>query len=356
MRGVGLLVGTGILAFFAFAMAVASEKIKLGQAAAGAIVVYAAVGARTMALLNARVPIISCFPDMPLFTQEGSNLGARVLSIILAESLTHPEGMGQHLDQKAFKRSRGFVLKFNHDGAARLYDPTTPWHFLLPFFERVRDPEATAFVLNVLVVSPTPSNSTDAAVALHIDNTVAISSDHEFIAHTVSVLYLAVPDLFSGGTLELFAPQPSTLSIGEMARAVRDQRPEALITPSTVDDTDLVTFRGDAYHRVSAMRVVDDTHVDEQLLRVSLVLEQYRITAEHYPRTAVFTVNSEKAHYGAKHMAVAAAALVRSMTASLALVGTLAGVLGALAYLSWTRSVGLLATLAALASMLAALV
>ena len=136
------------------------------------------------------------------------------------------------------------------------------------------------------------------------------------------VLYLATPARFSGGELELFepqvgtttpcrvvvhsvrrrnvtaqprspllSPQPPSLTLGEMVREVRRQRPRAVVAPSTaagrehrtrkratppcgasdksisspsvlLSRRDLVVFRGDAYHRAPrrTFRVSPPTH------------------------------------------------------------------------------------------------
>ena len=84
--------------------------------------------------------------------------------------------------------------------------------------------------------------------------------------------------------------------------------------------------------------------------RVSLVLEQYRIAPEHYNRTVPFTVIGEQRDpRGSQLLAASAAASVRAMAASAALAVSVAALVGALAYLAWSQSVGLLALIAAAA-------
>jgi len=90
------------------------------------------------------------------------------------------------------------VLKFNQDGAKKLSDPTHlngTYSFLAPYFERFRDREANAYVLNGLVVPPCAEavTDTDFSVGIHVDNTVGIDSARLYMAHSVSVLYLDVP-------------------------------------------------------------------------------------------------------------------------------------------------------------------
>jgi hypothetical protein len=115
--------------------AVLMGRLHARQAAAGAVLLTAVIGSRVMTLLESGTPLISCLPDQPLYTQLGSGLDPSVRSHLLAESLARPEAAGQHLESRAFKHSRGFVLKFNREGAAHLHDG--PWAFLRPFFERV---------------------------------------------------------------------------------------------------------------------------------------------------------------------------------------------------------------------------
>lgn len=290
---------------------------------ASVMLLYGVLTARAMAKWDARSPIVTCEHHTNLVVQTGSGLDDRVRVKLLAEALAHPDGGGQHLTNDAFAGTRGFVLKFNEQGSAQLRDHASPWHFLLPFFDVARDPSSNAFVLNLLVVEALENDGGGAdeesgqhgrePVTVHIDNTVGIDSDYLFVAHSVSVLYLAVPEAQSGGVLQLFAPSPVWLHFNPR----RDAQPSMQIVPSTEEGREFVVFRGDAPHRVSAIRLANKrprrsaVHANgasdgalsspprgaasQEQLRVSLVLEQYRVGAAHYGQTTYFAVNRDSA-------------------------------------------------------------
>jgi len=190
-------------------------------------------------------------------------------------------------------------LRFNRDGLMllRTNDSFTDLRFLLPYFERVEDPRANCFVMNVLVIPPESGSSDGAAAAdeerhaagLHRDNTVAIDALRNYVAHTVSVYYLQVPERMVGGRLELFRRVPNG----------QHSPPDATVHPW---EGELVVFRGDAYHRVTAVRLrgskdgTDAIAVQDEttLLRISLVLEQYRIPADKYAATTRLEVNRQQ--------------------------------------------------------------
>ncbi|KAJ1453147.1 hypothetical protein M885DRAFT_498778 [Pelagophyceae sp. CCMP2097] len=90
---------------------------------------------------------------------------------------------------------------------------------LRAFFDKARDPDANAFVLNTMKVAGEPCPPAElegdwdpedteyrkAAVGLHVDTTVGIDSMRSFIAHSVHVLYVSVPDdIGDSGHLEFF--------------------------------------------------------------------------------------------------------------------------------------------------------
>lgn len=168
-----------------------------------------------------------------------------------------------------------------------------------------RDPGSNAFVLNVLIVEPNASDPS-AAVGLHLDNTAAINSARKYIAHSVSVLYLQVPKGMEGGELELFETIEDGIEAG----------PDATVIPA---EGDLILFRGDAFHRISSMSLAGDHGFEpdelghweededefegaeemvrgEDRLRISLVLEQYRIPDAAYGYTSVFELNESEDH------------------------------------------------------------
>jgi hypothetical protein len=132
---------------------------------------------------------------------------------------------------------------------------------LVPFFDKIRDPEANAFVINVLVCDK-PSSPNDVVFGSHVDDTLAHSAPGiTFLAHAVSVLYISVPPDMSGGELELLGPAPS-----------EDVVPEDFeIQHVAPVENRMAQFRGDSYHQVRGYST------DTDIICISLVLEQYRV-------------------------------------------------------------------------------
>lgn len=246
-------------------------------------------------LLNQHVN--ACSASQPLLTtrrQAFSPEELRALQAGVQELL--PDVKTQPLG-KGFKNTRGLVLKFSADGAHRLSDEDDgAYAFLVPFFESVRDPEANAFVLNVLIIPPS-ENVADPAVSVHLDDTVSVDSARLYNAYSVTVLYLHTPADMEGGTLSLWES-----SLGTAAAAEEHlPEPNAVVRPQ---ENTLVVFRGDAFHSVSSWRstrpwVSKDARGDPsgsgaQEYRISLVLEAYRLSSHVYPHATKFEVNNHQ--------------------------------------------------------------
>ena len=213
--------------------------------------------------------------DQPLVTRSDDFLSDEAFESLRKCALEHPKlHVAGELNGETFGKTRGFVLKFNEDGLER-FRSKKEYACFVDVFDRLRAPLTNAFVMNVLLCELQDYSAYDAngmAVGLHLDDTVGIFSKHEFVAHQVSVLYVSVPEDMEGGQLELFP-------YGNGA------------TPENVEPTEAVepkenlmaTFRGDAFHRVRAYRTRSKRE------RVSLVLEQYHIGDNHYPKTITFS-------------------------------------------------------------------
>ena len=142
---------------------------------------------------------ITCDDEMPLVQRSESLLSEDVLAELLRAATTHTASNEGTSLNEGFAGSRGFVLRFNREGAQELVaNVSHPFHFTQPFFERARDAHANAFVLNVLVIPPTKpasearSGPATPAIGLHIDDTVGVTNrarhTNAFVAHSVSVL------------------------------------------------------------------------------------------------------------------------------------------------------------------------
>lgn len=239
-------------------------------------------------MLGEQVAHSSCLSDQPLFTQTTTHLDNATVSALLRASLVQAKQLDDGLLSKDnFRGLNGFVLKYSTKGMARLYEPDSQFAFLLPFLEAAQHPESNAFVLNVLVVPPSSAGAVE-AVGLHQDNTVGIDTTEKVLAHTVTVLYLQIPDGMRGGELELFEARTLRGLAGR-----DDERlnvPDAAVSPATASQ---VVFRGDAFHRVRAWREAAPPPPGsaDTRARVSLVLEQYRVPERLAHLLRDFTLN-----------------------------------------------------------------
>lgn len=296
-----------------------------------ATVLIAFLSARQLSKWWVEEPVISCAEDQPLYERTPQLFTEADQAALLAQALGNPRATAhaeqQTLNPAAFSNSRGFLLKFNRDGASELArnDSYADLKFLLPYFDHVADPSANCFVMNVLIIAPGETSSAmgsggapadndggKPAVGLHVDNTVGIRSARKWLAHSVSVYYLQVPEGMDGGALELFTDPASKPT------------PDAVIWPQSGDH---VHFRGDAYHRVTAMRpwrtssgasdgassggaaAEGDEPAEEEeaqsRLRVGLVLEQYRIPASDADKCTKLEINlNDHRNYNNRRLAM----------------------------------------------------
>ena len=172
------------------------------------------------------------------------------------------------LDSGSFAGTRGFVVKFNKDGLDRFLTHDVYGCFR-NVFQRLRHPDSNAWVFNALLCpeqTEADVRENTLAVGLHVDQTIAIDSHHDFFAHSVEVLYLQVAPDMIGGQLELW-PYGAIKGFGSVAKK---GDPEEVVVP-TVNTH--VSFRGDALHQVKSFYTASGTGIP----RISLVLEQYRV-------------------------------------------------------------------------------
>ena len=199
----------------------------------------------------------------------------------------------------AFSATRGLVARFRSDGLADV-EARPELECLLPFYDEVKVAGANAFVLNVVVCEATledPGARRD-PIGWHIDQSFPVRfAAGWYVAETVTVLYIDVPEDMNGGELELAKFPDDWLDRHglDARRAYRDSDlgddvlhfEHAKVTPV---ENKLVRFRGDAHHRVLpfATSVQGGT-------RVSLVLEQYRLPAiaTAWGRTRRFSINAK---------------------------------------------------------------
>lgn len=151
--------------------------------------------------------ITSCNAEQPLVDIKDNFLSKEVFGELVECLHSHPLVVGNELDGKNFKGTRGFVIKFSEEG---ITDFRAHRYFacLAPYFDAVRFPRANAFVMNLLICEfasgNDDSNKNGLAVGTHLDNTIAIRSWRHFLAHQVNVLYAVVPKDMTGGGRQQF--------------------------------------------------------------------------------------------------------------------------------------------------------
>lgn len=234
-------------------------------------------------------PFRTCADEAPLVEKSPAFISPDECAALLGRVLAQ-QNEDNRLSEK-FSSSKGFVFRFNKEGLTRLASSSS-YAFLAPIVDRMRDPLANAFVLNALIMPLVRDDAKHkASIGVHVDDTVGIDSTSRFLAHSVTVLYLSVPEQMAGGELQLF-----NYSRREGLR--ESDAPDAIVRPS---EGLLATFRGDALHRVTEAslnpnrwRSLADGGDDalETSARVSLVLEQYRIPESHYEETLTFVVEA----------------------------------------------------------------
>lgn len=201
----------------------------------------------------------------------------------------------------------GRVLKFNTAGVPQLRAHPS-YACLASYFDALKDERGgNAFVLSVVQVesgwrldhgSRTPAHDSDeclppmacgaqdgrASISWHADQESGIWSNSPHFAHATHVWYAAVPPDMEGGKLEL---QLFGLQDGMSDDEVRVARRAGAIQADEVtpERNMLVTFRGDAFHRVMPYQTSSPT------VRVSLVLEEYRIAEDEMWKTVTFAEN-----------------------------------------------------------------
>jgi len=201
-------------------------------------------------------------PDTPLLVEDFGIFNADDFSQLQARSVAAAANLDYNPLSGGFQQTRGLVMHFTRHGMEHLDSHHLSW--LTPFFDKVADDLCNAFVFNILVVP------IGASVDKHLDvSLIQPVTLQSFTPHTVSVLYMKVPNETYGGELTVAGEAGVNQSFDNKTVAPR----EGL----------LVRFRGDARHAVHRICTVGKscTQIDgaDQESRISLVLEQYRLPA-----------------------------------------------------------------------------
>lgn len=183
-------------------------------------------------------------------------LSAEALDELLKSVLDSPYLAESDLNE-GFSTTKGFSIMFRRDQLERAKElmPT-----LGPYFESVLKPEANAFFLNPLVIHG------GGAVGAHADKTLASYIQSAPYPFCVSVLYLSLPSPRTGGDI-LFH------------RWFGRHR----LTPR---ENLLLEFPGWLKHEVTEL------HSESPNPRVSMVLEQYRLTPAQYEELTPWHLDS----------------------------------------------------------------
>lgn len=178
------------------------------------------------------------------------------------------------LFEENFGYTTGWMIRFNAEGIEQVKNHPK-FKMVMPYFEKARNPDANAFVINYLVCHQPPEDQD--AVGYHLDNSVAIMNEialnYTHAAHQVNVLYLDAPEGMEGGKLEVW---PFEMGDTENTKSV--------VNPA---ENLMAEFRGDAFHRVGKIKLPDGKS------RVGIVFEQYKISPKFYKYLIPFCVGDD---------------------------------------------------------------
>lgn len=210
-------------------------------------------------------PLVRLFPNYlphPMFESLRKDLHA---SASLSDS---------SLLEDNFGHTTGWMIRFSAEGIHRVRSHPK-FSMVMPYFDKARNSEANAFVINYLVCNQPPEGEN--AVNFHLDNSVAmmseVTSNYTIVAHQVNVLYLDVPEGIEGGNLEVW---PFERGSTELDKTV--------VSPG---ENLMAEFRGDAFHKVGQMKLPDGKQ------RVGIVFEQYKIMENFYSYLIPFCVGDD---------------------------------------------------------------
>ena len=155
-----------------------------------------------------------------------------------------------------FVKTKGFSIVFRRDGLLMVEQK---FSFFKPYLDIALQSDCNAFYLNPLLLCE------GSRVDPHVDRSLRSYCKTVDPPFLVSVLYVRIPEKMNGGELVLKA----------------GKRQIGKITPQV---NALVYFQGDLTHAVNPVNTVGN--------RLSLVCEQYRLTASELEDIPMFTVES----------------------------------------------------------------
>jgi hypothetical protein len=202
------------------------------------------------------------------YTLRPDALPAPAVAAIRDAILASPYMSTNNLNMR-FEGTYGFSVAFRRDALAEV---EAAFPAFAPYLKLALKPGCNAFFLNPLLIA----------------NGGGVKPQHDFSLHSyvpdadapkaVSVLYVEVPDSLCGGAFRLY----------EGDRLLAELPPRART---------LLTFRGDLRHEVAA---VEAGAPDIYEARLSLVVEQYRLSDAQLARMPAMRIGSRRAE-GATH-------------------------------------------------------
>lgn len=219
--------------------------------------------------------VVRTCPDSQPLVQMFPNFMAHSIFESLRKNLYASASMtDSSLHHTNFGHTSGWMIRFNAEGIPQVQSHPK-FSMVMPFFEKARNPQANAFVINYLICHQPPQG--EDAVKFHLDNSVAIMNETKekylHVAHQVNVLYLDIPEGLEGGNLEVW---PFERGDTELDKTV--------VRPG---ENLMAEFRGDAFHRIGKMKLPLGKP------RIGIVFEQYKISPKFYPYLIPFCVGDD---------------------------------------------------------------
>lgn len=196
---------------------------------------------------------------MPALTVQPAAFDAAALKKLRAAVVGSPHLKRDPLNRD-FIGARGFAVVFRASERPRV---EREFPAFAAYVERALDPSCNAFYLNPLLVAG------GGRVDPHVDRSLRAYWKEVPIPVRVSVLYVDVPPGMRGGELVLRRGKR------ELAR----HRPAA---------GELVVFDGDLDHAITRVELAPGSKAE----RISLVCEQYALTADELERVPAFALES----------------------------------------------------------------
>lgn len=207
------------------------------------------------------------YEDDFLTKEECSELSSYIQNHkLLAESRLGEQFKGTYGFKLTFREAS---IKYDIENIKKLYNiDFAPIHDV---YKKIKHPEANAFLFNPLLINTKCTEAEQGSANAHYDVTLDVRSFGRWVTPLcTTVVYVEVPDEFELGRL------------GMMRFGTNDMYSILFAKPKTGRK---VTFRGDTYHYVETM------YTKTPKKRISLVFEQYKLSAEEINKYAELEID-----------------------------------------------------------------